>query len=356
MSDRAVGTDPDLSPPSTWHDARQILERHSEEVVSDRLVSAPVVSVAIVAFNHGRFLAQAIESALAQSFDEPFEVVIGDDASADHTWEVATAYQRLHPTKIRLQRSTVNLGRVTRTGMFNHLRTFMACRGEFVAECQGDDYWTDPDKLRRQVAHLRQKPSASACFHDCVTVDENDARSDDAFHAARPRWKPEHDRRDCMTLRSNYPTASLMFRRSVFDGPIPDYLVDAYSDHSLDIHVTASGTLDYLPFVGCAYRVHPGGIWQGTSRTGRAFIALRRIDAFARDPELGARFGEDLFEERQQLLRRVWADGRWGSIPVLRSMNLHFRLAGQNVEAPTLRAMLGWELKSIRRRLRRKPS
>src|SRR5687768_12713503 len=92
------------------------------------------ISVAMLAYNHERFLAQALESALAQQTRFPFEIVLSEDCSSDRTREIAWQYAQAHPDRIRLLLSEKNLG-LTR----NTARTLDACRGEYVAILEGDD-------------------------------------------------------------------------------------------------------------------------------------------------------------------------------------------------------------------------
>lgn len=120
--------------------------------VSDpmRLPEKPLVSAVMLAYNHGPHLADAIEGVLIQKTDFPIELVIGEDCSSDNTRAIALRYQREHPQLIRIVTSDRNVGMHE-----NFRRAFVASRGEFIAPCEGDDYWIAPDKLTRQVAYLR---------------------------------------------------------------------------------------------------------------------------------------------------------------------------------------------------------
>ncbi|MCW5971562.1 MAG: glycosyltransferase [Blastocatellales bacterium] len=109
------------------------------------------VSVLLMTYNHQRFIAQAIDSALTQRTDFAYEIVIGDDFSTDATREIAIEYQQKYPERIRLVLPPQNLGF---DGNLIFIETLRAGRGEFVALLDGDDYWSSADKLQRQVDFL----------------------------------------------------------------------------------------------------------------------------------------------------------------------------------------------------------
>ena len=107
------------------------------------------VSVAMITYNHERFIAQAIESVLMQQTDFAVELVIGEDCSTDGTRAIVRDYGERYPERIRLLLPEHNLGM-----MPNFVATLKACRGQYVASVEGDDYWTDPHKLQKQVDFL----------------------------------------------------------------------------------------------------------------------------------------------------------------------------------------------------------
>src|SRR5687767_3231308 len=126
------------------------------------------VSVLLVTYNHERYIAQALDSALAQEALFGFEVLVSEDRSTDRTREILLDYQRRHPDRIRLLLSEQNLctNEVT-------TRAIAAAQGEYVASLDGDDWWSATDKLRRQVEFLDAHPECALCFHDVDVVYEN---------------------------------------------------------------------------------------------------------------------------------------------------------------------------------------
>ena len=115
-------------------------------------MTLPLVSIIMITYNHERFIAQAIEGVLMQETGFPFELVIGEDCSTDGTRAVCEKYAREHPDRIRLLPAERNLGM-----NLNARRTLRACRGKYIANCEGDDLWTDAGKLQRQAEYLERK-------------------------------------------------------------------------------------------------------------------------------------------------------------------------------------------------------
>jgi glycosyltransferase involved in cell wall biosynthesis len=124
--------------------------------------SDPLVSVAMITFNHRPYIDQAVRSVLAQTTDFPFELVIGEDCSTDGTRERVVSLSRQEAAKIRLITSESNVGMHA-----NSARTLAGCRGKYLAFCEGDDFWHDPTKLTRQVAMMEQQPQYSIVHSHC---------------------------------------------------------------------------------------------------------------------------------------------------------------------------------------------
>lgn len=127
---------------------------------AERLCRHPVVSVQMITYNHEAYIRQAIEGVMMQETDFEFELVIGEDCSQDKTREICFEYQRKYPDKIRVLWWYENVSKFGGNGR----RTRAHCRGEFIALCEGDDYWTDPLKLQKQVQVMRKHPEIGFCF------------------------------------------------------------------------------------------------------------------------------------------------------------------------------------------------
>ncbi|MDA3874955.1 MAG: glycosyltransferase [Kiritimatiellae bacterium] len=136
----------------------------------------PIVSCRVITYQHKEYIGKCLDGILMQQTDFPFEVVVGEDDSNDGTREICKEYADKHPNKIRLfLNSRENNIQVEGkpSAHFQSIYTVKQCRGEFVAYCEGDDYWIDPLKLQRQVNFMRRHLDVSACGHHCVHITKN---------------------------------------------------------------------------------------------------------------------------------------------------------------------------------------
>lgn len=126
----------------------------------------PDVSVCLLAWNHGHYIGQCIESVLAQAVDVRIEILIGDDASSDGTSEIIATYARSHPQLVRHIHRSERLG-----GSANYLDLLSRARARLIAHLDGDDFWF-PGKLRQQVAYLREHTDCAAVYTNAVAISE----------------------------------------------------------------------------------------------------------------------------------------------------------------------------------------
>jgi glycosyltransferase involved in cell wall biosynthesis len=274
------------------------------------------VSVCLLTYNHERYVAQAIESVLAQEGVD-FELVISEDHSTDGTRAIVDGYAARHPDRIRVLTSGANVG-MTRA----FARGLEAARGTYVALLDGDDYWTSPHKLRLQTEYLDAHPECAICFHNVTVVYEDGSVAPHPFygagpgrHFSRPVPKPVSTLAD--VAPGNFmQTCSVMFRRGLF-GDLPEWFTDlAVADWPLHVLNAEHGDIGYIDADMAVYRVHAGGVWAGSLahyRTRNSVDGLVRIYRLL-DRHLGRRFAPE-FERRTRSLyldaaRAGYADGR----------------------------------------------
>ncbi|MGL4411662.1 MAG: glycosyltransferase [Bacteroidales bacterium] len=126
----------------------------------------PIISVLIITYNQEKYIAQAIESALNQNIEQPYEIVIGEDCSTDSTRDICQSYVDKYPSIVRLMPKAPNKGLLN-----NYYDTLLSCRGEFIADCAGDDYWCDTNKLQRQLEILRREPNVVMVHSNWIELD-----------------------------------------------------------------------------------------------------------------------------------------------------------------------------------------
>lgn len=127
------------------------------------------VSVIMLAYNIENYIEIAIKGVLSQKTDYPVELIIGEDRSTDRTYEICKRYQEKYPELITVIRHEKNLGYQR-----NYMETYKHCRGEYVAVCDGDDYWFDRRKLQRATDFLDTHSQFAICFHRVVNYYEED--------------------------------------------------------------------------------------------------------------------------------------------------------------------------------------
>lgn len=277
-----------------------------EEIASEAIPAVPDVTVCVFSFNHGNYLRQAIDSILAQDFGGTVEILVADDCSTDGSREWLRELQSEHPGKIRLLLARRNLWCEFFPGSAVAFPAYeIASRGRYIALLEGDDYWTDPSKLRRQIEHLDANLGSAGCFTDCLLVDGEGREFE-----PRPFWNQpyqnHYDRRAALTeLRSAYATGALLFRGTVLRGGIPEYFLRAGSDYLLDVAITGFGTLDYLPGAASAYRIHSAGTWQGGSNVDQLVQMLVRLHALIDDPGFPESFRGEISGVKQWCYRAL---------------------------------------------------
>lgn len=119
------------------------------------------VSVVMITYNHARFINRAIESVLEQKTNFRFELVIGEDCSTDLTRKIVFEFQKRNPDIIQVVTSEKNVGMKR-----NFLRTLRACKGKYIAFCEGDDYWQNNEKLQKQSDYLESNSECGLVFSD----------------------------------------------------------------------------------------------------------------------------------------------------------------------------------------------
>ena len=224
------------------------------------------ISILIVTYNHFNFIVECLDSILQQEANFSYEILIGEDASTDGTREICQKYSSKYPNKVRLflgKRENVKILFDKPIGQNNFKNLLKHATGKYIAICEGDDYWTDPLKLQKQVDFLEANPTYAGCFHDVSTVDEKGTILKENYF--KPK-QSSYTQKECLIdLKSSYATCSVLFRSSVFAGEWPRWFQERSCDEFLDLMITRKGLLGYMRENMGAYRIHGGGIWQGAN-------------------------------------------------------------------------------------------
>lgn len=229
------------------------------------------VSVCMITYNHEHFIAQALDSILTQRVNFAYEIVIGEDCSSDRTREIVRMYQEKYPELIMPLFHSKNQGMLS-----NLVAALGRCRGEYVALLEGDDYWTDPDKLQLQVQYLDDHRESAICFHNALAVYEDGSQQP---HTVRPRGQKAVSTLPDLLIDNIIPTPSVVFRNRLFQAFPEWFFLMKMGDWPLHVLNAQYGDIGYLNRVMAVYRVHSGG---AILSNGRFVMERASIDLLAR--------------------------------------------------------------------------
>lgn len=216
-----------------------------------------MVSICMITYGQEKFIGQAIEGVLMQETNFEYELVIVNDCSPDNTHNIVTGYLNNHPksNKIRYFRQEKNIGM-----MLNFISALEKCNRKYIAICDGDDYWTAPDKLQKQVDFLEANPTYAICFHKVKLLKE-DQLVDDLL--SNPPGE-ETDIHDLIKFRNFIHTPSVVFRNKPLQFPA-QFALTPVGDYFMYILLTQDGSkIKYLKEVMAVYR-HGVGVYGKTT-------------------------------------------------------------------------------------------
>jgi len=232
------------------------------------------VSVHMITYNHQDYVKDAIEGVLMQKTDFPVELMISDDCSTDNTREIIARYAAKYPKVIKPVFRERNLG-----SMRNFVDTFQYCTGTYIAMCEGDDYWTDPLKLQKQVDFLKRNPSCRLCFHPSTMlfVDGTGRVLEEGLKGPEERIVPS-----AAVIGGVYIRMVTMVFAAEIMRSVPDFLQRSpYGDLPLQLLCAHRGPVGYLggrPM--SVYRRGAVGSWsaeQGEDKKTQKAWALKRL-------------------------------------------------------------------------------
>jgi glycosyltransferase involved in cell wall biosynthesis len=213
------------------------------------------VSICMISYNHEKYIHDAIKGVVSQKTGFKFELIIGDDYSTDNTRGICLSYQEKYPEIIKLLPSDQNLG-----VSVNFTRTLMECKGEYIALCEGDDFWTDSGKLQKQVHFLDSNPEYSFCFHNASLTGGNYQMTRSYFVNNN---KGKYDYIDFLTNDSFPPLSSIMYRN--YPGLLKPFINCSLKarDIILTLLILEKGTGFYFDEIMSCRRLHESGVWSG---------------------------------------------------------------------------------------------
>jgi len=258
----------------------------------------PLVSISCTTFNHSRYICDALYGFLMQKTSFPVEILIHDDASTDGAIKIIEAFEEKYPNIILPIYQTEN--QYSKGVKISSNYNWPRARGKYIALCEGDDYWTDPLKLQKQVDFMEKNPDYVICYGDSQPFNEKGLLYFD-FGGARKDLSSEE-------LMKGTPifTHTTLFRNVVKEMP-PEFGVAGYGDKALWSVLGTYGKGKYLNNIKPSmYRVHDSGVHSGASEKKRKEM---RIRTFCAQMAYFSRIGKNDMAEyhRRQMLNDQFA-------------------------------------------------
>lgn len=238
------------------------------------MISAiPTVSVCCITYNHSKFIGQALESFLNQNTSFSYEILVYDDASNDGTRDILKEYELKYPQIIRVFYSSEN--QYSQGVRLLNLRyNLPRARGKYIATCDGDDFWTDPLKLQKQVDFLDSNPEVVMCFHGFDRLENDKSTDSKLYNHLHHSPFTIFEQKEFLQLHVQFLT--IMFRQNV---KFPMISSEINGDVFVLTHLSEVGKCAYLNFNGAVYRYHQNGVFRKMSRIGQinSSIKTRKI-------------------------------------------------------------------------------
>ncbi|MBX7131452.1 MAG: glycosyltransferase [Fimbriimonadaceae bacterium] len=245
------------------------------------------LSVCLITYNHTRYIEGAIQSVLSQRLNVPWELIISDDCSTDGTPEIVRRYAAQHPNLIRPVLHERNLG-----SSAHLIELFRMARGEFIGYLEGDDRYTDENKLQLQLDYLQVHPECAGCFHDLTVVDEKDDMVAPSFLTAQgSNFRSVVEQEHLLKSGEIGQMNSWVFRRRCIED-LPRWVADFPLDKSLAFYFAEFGGWGYLSRRMSIYRLHPGGVYSPAPTHQQNQLLLRQAKILYGVPEYKAKYGE----------------------------------------------------------------
>lgn len=219
------------------------------------------ISACIITYNHELFIEDCIKGALNQNIDFDYEIIIGEDCSTDNTFAICERYALEYPDKIKLFRREKNLGL---SG--NWIESLKACSGDYIAICEGDDYWTDPNKLKLQLDALTKGNKYVFSFHDSLIYNVTNKLQNLRIGTKEIDQEPSIT---SVLRENNIRTETMVFKNILNWDNLPFWFKNTLKiDYALILLLLENnGRAIYIDRTMSLSRIHNGTLWSSKSAT-----------------------------------------------------------------------------------------
>lgn len=213
-------------------------------------MSSITVSIAILAYNHEKYIKRALESVLSQKTNFIFEIVIGEDSSTDKTRNIVLEYKKKYPEIIKVILHVENVG-----GSRNYCDVIEKCEGKYIALLESDDYWTDDTRIQRQVDFLEQKLEFIAVSH---VVQGKNVNGDVVGIYPHRKFIGKEFKVDDFIFGNSFPLMGMMFRNLKELKPKWDLVCKGprnMGDFTISIAILDSGRVYIMDSIMAVYNI-----------------------------------------------------------------------------------------------------
>lgn len=273
----------------------------------------PKISVCTITYGQEKFIEKCLKGVLSQEGDFDLEYIIGNDNSPDNTTSIIEKYQKEHPKGhcIKFINRTENIGI-----MPNFIQTINSSTGDYIAICDGDDYWTDKQKLQKQLNVLENEEKFILTGHN-VEIFENEIIHDVSFPYKNPIPIDQN-----LIYRKNYIPALSLFYRNIH--PIPDWMYQcSIGDYPLILFLSQFGEIHFSFEVMARYRLN-SGYHSSISKKKRLMLQEKSIEIALKNLELEPSAFESL-NYHLNMLKLQLEEGKWARMKkalVAKNINL----------------------------------
>ena len=272
----------------------------------------PLVSISCLTYNHEKYIRNTIEGFLMQKTNFDFEILIHDDASSDGTTEIIKEFEKKYPDKIKPIYQKENQWSKGVKISLTHL--WPKAQGKYIAICEGDDQWTDPYKLQKQVDFLEQHPEYMLCGTDVTRVAT-------ATGQVQPRLNKKFGdiTLDDILYRNQMTTCTVLFKKIDFDTQLlPNYYKFTIGDLPLWCSLLRYGKGYNMKDVMAQYNIHQGGMVSGRSLNNTLFSKLNDrlllLEEFPDKKQLIKKHGNRIilhYLKNALLLKKAYISSLW---------------------------------------------
>lgn len=241
-----------------------------------------IISVVCCTYNHERYIRRALEGFVNQKTDFPFEVIVHDDASTDGTADIVREYEQKYPEIIKAIYQTENQYSQGISPTREHICP--KAKGEYLAICEGDDYWTDECKLQLQYDYMKAHPECALCVHQATVHDYFNNIDTDYTKCAEDKVFSIDE---IIPMRGGlFATNSMVLKKSIYTDMPQCLMAKGFSDYQLLINGALNGTVYYMARNMSTYILGVPGSWTHTvmykNKTAAAHCdeAVRMLNAF----------------------------------------------------------------------------